>query len=88
MTAYKCIDKESSGRMYDRLIYKYGNETIVLANFTDSQFFIGNYVLDRMIEKGKVEPVDLLEQQWIHPHLFLPLKKDVEKERNKNFYNK
>ena len=78
MTAYKCIDKDLSG-FFGRLIYKHGNDAIVLANFTESQFFMSSYTLDRMIEQGKVEPVDLLEQRWIHPHLYKPLQLEVRK---------
>lgn len=72
---YQVIEE---GHPYNgRMATKIGNQTILLANFTQKQEFIFNSTLESLVKSGKATEIDLEKQYWMHPHLYKPIKKEV-----------
>jgi hypothetical protein len=65
-----------------RIMYMVGNQTLVIATPTEPQMFILNIVYNNAIKEKKGEEIDLLEERWLHPHLYKPIKNEVKLKTN------
>ena len=77
MKAYKLTqDLPVYGGKIDtgRILYSINNQLLVLATPTEPHTFISNY----SFKQEFTEEIDLLEEKWIHPHLFKPIKNKVQ----------
>jgi hypothetical protein len=82
MTAYKIIS-DKLPKLKGRYFYPIGNEVMLLANFTEGQLFYYAHVFHKLKEEGGLEEVELLEQTWLHPHLYKPIQDEVRKQLTK-----
>jgi len=73
MKAYKIIEVENIN--FGRILVRAGDYKIVLcATPTKAQEFYYSDVIWKMLSTGKCVLVELSEETWVHPHLFKPIK--------------
>lgn len=78
MLAYLILETQNDTLTKGRLFYKHNTQAMLLATPTQGQMFWLNSSFDKLLKEGKVQEVNLLDQRWIHPHLYAPIKKEVE----------
>lgn len=76
MKAYKIKEDINKLLTKDRLLMPWENQLLLLATPVEPQYFITND-LKRFAEK--IEEVDLMQEKWVHPHLWKPIKAEVYK---------
>lgn len=77
MKAYKLIQDLPvyGGKIQvNRILYLINNQIVVIATPTEPQTFISNFAFSKALH---IE-IDLLQEKWIHPHLFKPIKNKVQ----------
>ena len=77
MKAYKLISKYEHLDA-GRILYKIGTEVLLIATPTKKQEFIYSNIINSLNAQGLLQEVDLLQETKIHPHLYKPIKKEVE----------
>jgi hypothetical protein len=76
MQGYKIIDEKSP--LFGRIIYKINEyEVMILATPTIGHMRYGLHLLRSYIVANAVQEINLLEEKWIHPHLFKPVKDEL-----------
>ncbi len=73
MKAYK-IGENDLNITTGRLFYQLENSTILLATPKEPTQFFSNFTFERLREKKLVQEVSLLEERWVHPHLYKPVR--------------
>ena len=80
MKVFKLKENVSESISVGRLIVKHGNEYVLLATPTKGTLFIGGWTVTSLQNKGVLEPVELSEEKWVHPHLYKPIREIFLKE--------
>lgn len=60
-----------------RILCEHGSQTILVATPSKPQSFAYNETLRHLQRSGQVDEIDLINEKWIHPHLFKPIKQII-----------
>lgn len=84
MKAYKILENSDSDGLIKpgRILIRFEDEfkmarTLLAATPILPQVFWDNSTLNRLLEKGYLEEIDILKEKWLHYHLYRPIKNFV-----------